>query len=882
MAGNIKGITIQIEGKTSGLVNSLKDVETQIKKDDAALKSLDKALKLDPTNVDLLAAKEAVLADKADAAAEKMGILQQVANDAMGDLPEETQLSAAQMAELQAEISNTAQTLDELSGSAGDAGDEVADVSDSFDSVGDSARDAGNEVEESSSSFEGFGEAAETAGDIAVGAFNTVVTAATAVTTAAVAAGAAIGGAFVGVGGQLVDATMSTAGLADELLTLSSVTGLSTDTLQELNYSAELLDVDTSTITGSMTRLVRTMSQAADGSSSAAEKFAELGVSYTNVDGSLRSTEDVFWDSIDALSQIENETERDATAMELFGRSARELNPLIEAGSEAFNQYAQEAHDMGYVLSGDTLDAFSALDDNTQRLHNGVQAIQQSFGQVLLPLLSDLSGDGVSLLTDFSSALASTGGDISQIGSLIEDFAPRVTELVENYVPQIVGIVTNILNALLPAITAIAPQIINTIANMITTIAQSISQNSASFIEAFTALFESVVDSITTILPVLVPIGLNLIETILNAIIDNLPLLVDAAIQIVDTLLTTILSGDNLQKVITGAVQLIVSLAESIINNLPLLVDAAVQIIVALVNGISQSLPTLIPATLNAIFTIVDTLLSGGSLEQILQAGLTLITTLALALVDNLPTLISYLPQIITGIVNFLTGDALPDIVMAGFQLLTGIVGALPDIIVAIIEAQNQLIAGMVDWLLSDGAQNLTSGFLSVFLNIAEAAIGWGADIIDGLVDGIMSGISNITNAASTVASAIADYLHFSVPDKGPLSDFDESGADMIEEFINSMLSKESALQNALNDTAGIIGDEMNSDFSIATNGNITQTVDYSGGLSRIEQAITAKVNSSSANGNGQMIFPIYIGGEHVETLVVDALDNYNYTTGGH
>ena len=881
MAGKIQGITIQIEGKTSGLVNSLKDVESQIKKDDAALKSLDKALKLDPTNVDLLAAKEAVLADKAEAAAEKMEILQQVASDAMGDLPEEAQLSASQMAELQAEISNTSQTLDELSGSAGDAGDEVSGVSGSFDEVGAAASDAGSEVEDSSSSFEGFGDAAETAGDIAVGALNAVVTAAAAVTTAAVAAGAAIGGAFVGVGGQLVDATTSTATLADELLTLSSVTSLSTDTLQELNYASELLDVDTSTISGSMTRLVKTMGQAADGSSGAADKFAELGIAYTNADGSLRSTEDVFWDAIDALGQIDNEAERDAAAMELFGRSARELNPLIEAGSQAFEQYAQEAHDMGYVMSGDTLVAFRNFDDNMQRIHNGVQAVEQSFGQVLLPLLTDLSGDGVSLLTDFSSALASTGGDITQIGSIIEEFGPRLTTLVETYVPQILDVGTSILNALLPAITAMAPQIISTIARMITTIASSIAQNSVTFIDAFTLLFESVVDSLATILPVLIPIGLNLIETILGAIIDNLPLLIDAAVMIVDTLLNTLLSGDNVTRIIDGAVQLIVALTESLISNLPLLVSAAAQIIVTLVNGISSSLPTLIPATLDAILTIVDTLLSGGSLEQILQAGLTLITTLALALVDSLPTLISYLPQIIMGIVNFLTGDALPDIVMAGFQLLVGIVGALPDIIVAIIEAQNELIGSMVDWLLSDGAENLTGGFLSVFMDIAAAAIGWGADIIDGLVDGIMSGINNITNAASTVASAIADYLHFSVPDEGPLADFDESGADMIDEFIDSMESRQSALRSALDDTAGLINDEMDSDFNVATQGNVTQTIDYTGGLSRIEQAISAQV-SAAPNSNGQMIFPIYIGGEHVETLVVDALDNYNYTTGGH
>ena len=72
----IKGITLQIEGKTSGLVKSLQEAEAQIKKDEQALKNLDKALKLDPKNVDLLAAKQAVLADKTAATTQKMEILQ--------------------------------------------------------------------------------------------------------------------------------------------------------------------------------------------------------------------------------------------------------------------------------------------------------------------------------------------------------------------------------------------------------------------------------------------------------------------------------------------------------------------------------------------------------------------------------------------------------------------------------------------------------------------------------------------------------------------------------------------------------------------------------------------------------------------------------------
>ena len=141
--------------------------------------------------------------------------------------------------------------------------------------------------------------------------------------------------------------------------------------------------------------------------------------------------------------------------------------------------------------------------------------------------------------------------------------------------------------------------------------------------------------------------------------------------------------------------------------------------------------------------------------------------------------------------------------------------------------------------------------------------------------------ISNAASAASNLASSISQYLHFSVPEKGPLSDFDESGADMVETFIDSMNRKRSALTNALDNTAGLINDEM-TDYEVVTNSNVNHTVDYSGGLSRIEKFLSAQVAATENAGQGQLIFPIYIGQEHIDTVVVDALDRYNYATGGH
>ena len=841
MANKVLGITVDIEGKTSGLTKSLQEANSSISKTTSALKDIDKALQLDPTNVELLAQKEELLNKQIEQTSEKLDIMRQVAEDA-NDALARGDISQEQYASLQAEIVKTESALSELEGEA--------------DGSADALEETGEEAEDASIDMEAFGEAAEAAGEMAVAAFEAVVAAAAAVTTAIVAAGTAIGSA-------MVTATMDTASLADELLTMSSTTGLSTDTLQELNYASELLDVSTDTVTGSMTKLLKTMSSAADGSSSAMEKFESLGISIYDAEGNIRSTEDVFWEAIDTLGQFESETERDMASMELFGKSARELNPLIEAGSDTFRELADEAREVGYVMDGETLDAFGALDDNMQRMSNTAQAVEQSFGQVLLPLLTDASGDLVDLMGDFSGALAGAGGDIDAIGGIIEQFAPQAVALVEKYIPKILTVFEQVFGALLPVVVKVAPQIISLAGELVVMLANSIADNSEEFISAFESLFESVVNSAITLLPVIIPLAIQLIETLVNALLEpgNLELLISGALGMVTTLVETLTDESNLTSLIL----------------------AATTIITSLLNGLSEALPILIPAALNAILTIVDTLLESGSLEQILSAALNLINTLAIGLIQYLPELISRLPEIIIGIVEFLTGDALPDLIEAGFTLITAIVGKLPEIIVAIVNGLIELVAGMVEYIVGDGKDDLMKNFEAVFQGIADGAMTWGSDVIDMFIDGIMSMWESLKNTLNSVAELVKSILGFSVPEEGPLHEwaFNNPGEDMLELYAKGIHDGMSDVKNALADTANLISNDVGN-FALATQNEVHHTVDYSGGLSRIEHAITSSAAVASASEASTIVIPVYIGGQLIDTVVMDSIDRVTYLNGGH
>ena len=140
--GRIVGITVDIEGRSDGLVKSLKDCNSAISNTSAALKDVDKALQLDPTNVELLTQKEELLNKQIDQTNERLEILQQVAEDANEALAK-GDISQEQYASLQAEIARTNSELDGLNEKADENSQVMQDVEDGVAGAGDEMEELG-------------------------------------------------------------------------------------------------------------------------------------------------------------------------------------------------------------------------------------------------------------------------------------------------------------------------------------------------------------------------------------------------------------------------------------------------------------------------------------------------------------------------------------------------------------------------------------------------------------------------------------------------------------------------------------------------------------------------------------------------------------------
>lgn len=646
----IRGIVIEIDGNTDGLAKSLKDVNNKISETNAALSKVNKALKLDPNNVEALKQKQDLLNKSIEATKEKLDLEQAAADKAKEALKLGT-ITQGEYDNLQAEIQLTASRLVGLEKEAQETGDKLESLgadanaaSKDVDKVGDESKEAGDKAKDAGAGFEAFGNAAKVAGELAAAAIGAAVAAIGAATTA------------------LADCTVEAAEYADQILTLSDITGLSSETLQELTYSAELLDVSVDTVAGSLKKCTKTMADAQDGTGAAAEAYAALGVSVVDSNGELRDSEQVFYDCIDALGQVENETERDALAMQIFGKSATDLNPLIVAGSSALEEYGQMAHDAGAVLEDDTLQAFGDFDDTLQQLDGGTKAAKNALGTILLPILDDLAGEGVNLLAEFTNGVLEADGDVSKITDLISDLIPQAISAILQQLPVVLELGGSIIGA-------IGQGLLDNLDLILTSATEILLQLCSGILTALPEVVSVAIDIIFELVDTLLnaqnvalltQAAIDIVLQICNSISDHLSDIITTAITIINTIQTTLIS--NAPELSKAAIELIVALAFAILDNLDDIVSAAVSVVAALVGAIIECAPQLIPEAIDAVMSEFGAL-GDGLVKDALTWGADLIANFIDGILNNVPDLkdtVNYVAGLIDDNIGFSCPSAGP------------------------------------------------------------------------------------------------------------------------------------------------------------------------------------------------------------------------------
>jgi len=330
---------------------------------------------------------------------------------------------------------------------------------------------------------------------------------------------------------------------ADELITMSNKTGISTDQLQKMQYAARFVDVEVDTMTGSMQKLIKTMDKARDGNKDASAAYDTLGVSVTNSDGSLRDSQDVWLETINALGGVSNETERNALAMSIFGKSAAELNPLIVAGGDSIAKLGKEAENLGLIMSDKSVVALGAFDDQIQTLQASTGGLRNAIAIAALPAMSAFVGTVQDLATATLGAVQS--GDWT-----------AVTETINTAM-------TGAVEGISGMISTIAPKIVPILGNIVQTIA----------------------DTAPQLVPVLVDTALMLLNTLITFVVNNSQMLIDTAMTMILALTQGLI--DALPQLIPAAVMIIVQLGLGLIAALPQIIAMLPQIYAGIKDGLT-------------------------------------------------------------------------------------------------------------------------------------------------------------------------------------------------------------------------------------------------------------------------------------------------------
>lgn len=811
----IKGLTIEIGGDTTQLSESLHDVNKSIASTQAQLKDVEKLLKLDPTNTEMLAQKQELLTQAISKTEEKLETLKDAAVQAEKQLGE-GKISQEQFAALQREIVATEIELKRYDSQLDTAADATEDLGDAAEQAAQDSGDASEEIGELSDAADDLGDAAENAGD---GTKDLGESARDSGDGFSVLDGAVA--TFIGNG-----LTALVSAIGDAISTfaeLSESTQEYRENMSKLYTATSAAGMDADYITQAYSQLYGVLGDET-ATTTTISNFEKLGVSMQDMDSLLDSATGiwaVYGDSIplDGLAESVNETAKvgqitgtmadainwasasndtwtnalsgNAAALSAFQSGVSQGMSAEDAFNEALAACGDEQERQQLIIS--TLNGLYADSAETYRENNAsiidareatvnYQDAVAGVGAAMEPLQTTMTNFKANLISGVSPALqelsdafmdviAGADGAEEGIASAVTGLVDTVSSMASDLLPQLLEMGTQILGGIMQGLAQSTPTLMATVSDMILQLIQAITAFLPQFAEAAVTIAGSIVTQLTAFVPQL----LQAATTLLMAIVDAVPMIVNTLVPMLPQLITAIVTA------LLGAV--------------PQLLQAATTLLMAIVNAL-PTIITALTAALPQILTAITNCLQA-SIPVLLQAAITLL----MAIVDALPTIIDALvaaiPVIITTLVDFFTNN-IDTILDAAIQLLMALVDAIPEILVALGNALPQIISAILNAVV-DAVPKLLKKSRELFGKIMEALgellgklPGKMLEVRDSIVNGIRNFLGSIGSAAADIVSAIWDHIK-ELP--GMMLDV---GRDLVE-----------GLWNGISDMVGWIGDKI-------------------------------------------------------------------------
>ena len=975
MASRIQGITVEIGGDTTKLQNALKGVNGQIKSTQSQLKDVNKLLKLDPGNTELLAQKHKLLAEAVSETKEKLATLKTAAEQANTALAN-GEISKEQYDALQREIVETEQDLKNLETQANQSAtavQKIAATGEKFKTVGDNISSAGQKLLPVTAGVTALGTASVTTAanfessmsqvqatmGITKDAMSTVngqsvntmdtlsklakkMGAETAFSASECAealnylalAGydtqqmcdtlptvlnlAAAGDIALADASDMVTDAMSALGMGvdeaetmvDQMAKTASTTNTSVAQLGEgiltIGATAKSIKGGTAELNTALGILANNGIKGAEGGThlrniilslqnptdKAAAQMEALGLSVYDSEGNMRSMNDILGDlnkSMDGMTSAEKSN----IISTIFNKTdLSSVNALLANTGETWDSLQKSITDSGGAAQQMADTQLDNLQGQITILKSALEGLAISFGELLMPAIKQIVG-WVQKFVDWLNGLsegtkktvvtiallaAALGPVLIVIGKVISAVGTIMT-----VVPKIAGVINTVKGAFAALnATMLANPIVLIIAAIAALVAafiylwnncdgfrqfwidlwENVKQVAITVWNAIKEFFSQVWEAIKTIFSTV----FEVIKTLVTTYFNLYKTIIETVFNVIKTVITTI--WEAIKGVFTTVFNVIKTLVTTYFNIYKTIIQTVLTVIQTVITTVWNTIKTVITTVLNAIKTIFSTVWN--AIKTIISAVVSgikgLITGNFTAVKNSITTIMNTIKSTISTIWNTIKST------------VSTVLGAIKNAVSSVFNGIVNAVKGAMGNVLNA----VKTGFSNVkghITGLASQAFTWGKDLIMGIVNGIRSCIGAVGDAVSSVANKIRSFLHFSVPDEGPLTDYESWMPDFMGGLAKGIEKSKGMVAKAIEGVSQdmIISPNVSGMESAA---GVQTSGQPDSGISSMLSAITSAVKDMKGD-PGDIVIPVYLGGTMLDEVIVTAQQRANLRSGG-
>lgn len=548
---NIKGITIEIGGNTTKLENALKDVNKVVYNTNNELKNLNKALKLDPKNTELLAQKQELLQKNVKATTDRLNTLRE-AQRQMGDYNKLTEEQKENYRGLSVEIAKSENALKQMNSELKKTnGIDLSKVGNALKKVGQIA-----------------GEVIKKVGQVVT----------------------AVSGAVAGV---IAKGVKSYAELEQNIGGVETLFKENADTvIKNAQNAYKTAGVSANEYMKGVTSFSASLLQSTGGDTKKAADIADMA----------------FRDMSDNANKFGTSMESIQNAYQGFAKQNYTMLDNLKLGYGGTKKEMERLLADAEKLTGKKYDI-----NNLSDVYEAIHAIQNELGvtgTTAEEAEKTISGSANAMKAAFDNFLNGSGSP-EQLSDALMTFLKNVVGVIEQLAPSILEGLTTLISTLLPKIGELLikylPKLFQSVQKMLKSLFKMISNNVKPLADMVLSIFNSLVKFILENLPMIVKAAIEIVVALANGIAEQLPTLVPVIVDAVLTIVDTIL--DNLDMIIDAAINIILALAEGLINALPMLIERLPEIIIKLVAGIIKLRMKLVEAGIKLIIALAEGLI---------------------------------------------------------------------------------------------------------------------------------------------------------------------------------------------------------------------------------------------------------------------------------